>query len=157
MAIKEGRYSGDGEFHTCSNLLGQGYSIAFPSFPADQPYSASYKLAHVPSVGRDPYLYLSFHSDAPPSASDTVKPHVTASIHVTLEDSRSREARSLELSLAKAIWRWSQNVFGAYDLEKGVFHFAPSASYVLRVSYTPGSVPPPAKEVYFEIDDCAFY
>ena len=157
MARKAKRYSGDGEIRVCSNLLAQGYSITFPSFPADQPYSAAYKLAGIPSVGRDPYVYLSFHSDAPPSASDTAKPHVTAVIHFTLEDSSGRQLRSLELPLAKAIWRHSQDVFGVYDLEKSNFHFEPSASYVLRVSYTPGSTPPPAKEVYFEIDGCAYY
>ena len=157
MAIKSRRYSGDGEFRVCSNLLAQGYSITFPSVRADQPYSATYRLAHVPGVGRDPYILLSFRSDAPPSASDTARPNVTAVIRVTLEDSSGREVRSLELPLAKAIWRWSQDVFGAYDLDKSVFHFDPSASYVLRVSYTPGSTPPPAKEVYFEIDGCAYY
>jgi hypothetical protein len=157
MAIKARRYSGDGEFRVCSNLLAQGYSITFPSVPANQPYSATYRLAHVPGVGRDPYIYLSFHSDAPPSASDTARPNVTAVIRVTLEDFSGGEVRSLELPLAKAIWRWSQDVFGAYDLDKSVFHFDPSASYVLRVSYTPGSTPPPAKEVYFEIDGCAYY
>ena len=108
-------------------------------------------------LGRDPCIYLSFRSDAPPSASDTARPNVTTVIRVTLEDSSGREVRSLELPLAKAIWRWSQGVFGAYDLDKSVFHFDPSASYVLRVSYTQGSTPPPAKEVYFEIDDCAYY
>ena len=157
MASKAKRYSGDGEIRVCSNLLAQGYSITFPSFPADQPFSAVYKLAGVPSVSRDPYVYLSFHSDAPPSASDTVKPQVTAVMHLTLEDSSGRQLRSLELPLAKAIWRHSQDVFGVYDLEKSSFHFEPSASYVLRVSYTPGSTPPPAKEVYFEIDGCAYY
>jgi hypothetical protein len=157
MAVKAKRYSGDGEIRSCSNLLAQGYSITFPRFPIDQPYSASYRLAGVPSVGRDPVVYLSFPSNAPPSASDTARSRVTSTIRVTLQNSSGKEIRSLDLPLATAIWRWSQEVFGAYDLEKNVFHFDPSAAYTLHVTYTPGAVPPPAKEAYFEIDGCASY
>jgi hypothetical protein len=155
--LNASRYSGDGEFRSCSNLFARGYAITFPSFPIDRQYSASYKLSHVPSVGRDPYVYLSFHSDALPFASDTARPHVTSVIRLVLEDSSGRQLRSLELPLSKSIWRWSQHVFGAYDLHESKFHLDPSASYILHVSYTPGSVPPPAKQAYFEIDDCAYY
>jgi hypothetical protein len=157
MAVKARRYSGDGQFEVCSNLLAQGYRITFPSFPIDQPYSASYKLAHVPSVGRNPYVYLSFHSDAPPSASDTARPHVTAAVRIAVDDSAGKRVHSLDLALSKAIWRWSQQTFGAYDLDHSTFALDPSASYTLHVSYTPGSTPPPAKEAYFELDDCAYY
>jgi len=138
MAVKARRYAGDGELRICSNLLAQGYTIDFPSFAADQPHSASYKLSRIPAVGRDPFLYLRFHSGISSLDTDRIKTGVTATFEAVLMDSNGKEIQGLALSVAKAIWSQSRDLFGAYDLDKSAFHFEPEASYD------------------FEIDGCAY-
>jgi hypothetical protein len=44
-----------------------------------------------------------------------------------------------------------------YDLDGTPIIYDGNNNYVLNVSYTPGTVPPPASELYFAIDGCAFY
>jgi len=157
MAIKAKRYEGDGVLHVCSTWLGQGYTIDFPLFPSDQPYSASYKLSHIPNVGRDPFVYLRFHSSISSLDADSTKKRVTAAFHVVLLDSTGRETQHLDLPLSKAIWSQSRDLFGVYDLDRSVFHFNSVSNYTLQISYEPGSFPPPTKQLYFEIDGCAYY
>ena len=157
MLIKAKRYSGDGVFSTCSNLLAQGYSIEFSRHPSDKPFSATYKLSHVPDVGHDPLVYLRVPSDLGFMAMDAAKQRVTASFHVVAVDGSGTVTRSLDLPLSTAIWTDQGGAYGAYRVRESHFHFAPTRDYTLRVSYEPGPIPPPAKEVYVQIDGCAWY
>jgi len=157
MWIQSAQYSGDGELRTCSNALGGGYDIEFPPFAAAKPYSASYRLAHVPQIGRDPQTYLEFQWDSTGADTDEVRKRVTAAFGLTLENTRGDRVQSVEVPLAKSTWTESGVVVGAYALDKSAFHFDRDASYILKVSYTPGAVPPPARQVYVRIDGCAGY
>jgi hypothetical protein len=156
MQLQAMRYSGDGVIHTCSNIFAGGYRIDFPSFAASEPHTASYRLSNVPQVYRvdgrsDPTIYLRFYSDIPYSK---VKERLSGKFQLTLLDGRGQVATSIVAPLSTAGLTATQRLYG---VSKGTFHFDPNASYVLRVSYTPGAVPPPAKQFYFAIDNCAFY
>jgi hypothetical protein len=156
MWLQTKRYSGDGHIYNCSNLISAGYCIDFSEFDAARPFSASYRLAHVPKVfGRDPLIYLKFRCDF--GSSDEIRKRVTASFRVTQLDASGAVIRSSEFPMAAAIWSESQYLCGAYDMDKSPLRFSPSGSYVLKVSYDPGPVPPPTKRLYFSLDNCAFY
>jgi hypothetical protein len=155
MSIRGWFYSGDGGFRACSNLLGPGYSVTFPSFPSDRPYTASYALGSLPSSSQRPSMYLCFRSDAPPP-SGAAKAQVTATIHVALEDSSGRTIDSFDLPLGEATWIWCNGLFSAYG-DRSRLHLEPLLRYVVQVSYDPGVAPPPAKELFFKIDACATY
>ena len=157
MGMQAKQYSGDGTLRTCSKLIGQGYAIEFAAFDATKPYLASYRLSHVPQVHRDPYLYLRFHSGPSLSFPEDLRKRGTASFWVSLVDTYGREKHALDLSLSSGVWAESQGLFSAYALDQSQFHFEPQESYVLTVSYKPGAVPPPAANLYFEIDGCAHY
>ena len=88
---------------------------------------------------------------------DAITKSTTASFGITLLDSAGAVIRSIELPMSKSICWESGGVCAAYDLEKSPFHFRSSTSYVLKVSYDPGSVGPPTKTLYFSVDNCAFY
>src|SRR5438552_9030126 len=143
MALKAKRYSGDGVLTACSNLLMQGYAIDFPRHPADQPFTEIYKLSHVPNVGRDPYLFLSFPSRHRVVGLDDTKKRVTATFHASLSDASGKQTHSIDLPLSEAIWTNQGGIpYSAYRLYDSHFHFAPEQSYRLSVTYTPGTVPP---------------
>src|SRR5262249_10869851 len=85
MWLQTKRYSGDGHIYNCSNLIGAGYCIDFPEFDATRPFTASYRLTHIPRVfDRDPLIYLKFRCDF--GSSDEIKKSVTASFRVTQLD-----------------------------------------------------------------------
>jgi hypothetical protein len=150
------RYSGDGIINNCSSLIGAGYRIDFPEFDASRPFNASYQMAHVPKVfGRDPVMYLKFRCEG--GGSDEVKTRVTASFRVTLFDSAGRILHSIELPMSASRWAESQHLCGAYDVDKSPLRLQFGTSYVLKVSYDPGPIPPPTKLLYFSVDNCAFY
>jgi hypothetical protein len=157
MGMQAKQYSGDGTLRACSKLIGQGYAIEFAPFDATKPYLASYRLSHVPQVRRDPYVYLRFHSGPSVSFPEDLRKRGTAVIWASLVDTYGREKHSLDLSLSSGVWEESQGLFSAYALDQSQFHFEPQESYILTVSYKPGAVPPPATNLYFEIDDCAHY
>jgi hypothetical protein len=151
------QYSGDGVIHTCSNLFGSGYEIDFPKFDASRPFVASYRLSHVPQTARERAgISLRFYQPDYLMA-ETKKGSITATFRFTLSDAHNRTLHSAEVKLSSAGWSESQRLFSVYAGERSYFHFEPNTAYVLRVSYTPGAVPPPAKELYFAIDSCAFY
>jgi hypothetical protein len=154
IGMQAKQYSGDGTLRACSNLLGQGYAIEFAPFDATKPYLASYRLSHVPQFRQDPYVYLRFHSGPSFSFPEDLKKRGTAVIWASLADAYGREKHSLDLPLSSGVWAESQGLFSAYALNQSQFHFAPQESYVLTVSYKPGAVPPPATNLYFEIDGC---
>jgi hypothetical protein len=159
MWVQTKRYSGDGVIRNCSNLLGSGYAIQFPTFDASRPFAASYRVSHVPQLHRidgrnDPTVYLRFYSNIGYTKSLQIQKGVTARFQVILMNSRGQVMHSVEVPLSTSGWSSTQNL---YAVSKGAFHFDPDASYLLNVSYEPGAVPPPAKELYFEIDNCAYY
>jgi hypothetical protein len=102
-------------------------------------------------------LYLRFHSGPSLSFPEDLRKRGTASFWVSLVDTYGREKHSLDLSLSSGVWAESQGLFSAYAVDQSQFHFEPQESYVLTVSYKPGAVPPPAANLYFEIDGCAHY
>jgi hypothetical protein len=133
MWLQIKRYSGDGVIHACSNLLAAGYRIDFPKFDASQPYSASYRLSRVPRVharGREPIIYLRFDGDR-----SFPRNGLSDSFRMTLANSKGEVIQAFGRTL----------------------HFDKKASYILSVDYVPGQVPSRAKQLYFEIDNCAFY
>ena len=150
------QYRGDGVIHTCSNMLMGGYCIEFRRFDASRPFSAIYHLAHAPRIRdaggpRNPYLYL--RPDSYPNVpSDEVKARMTAEFEFVLRDPHG-EVRHLRVPLATSIWGSA----GVYQLYKSELPLQRDSSYELRVSYSPGAVPPPVKEFYFVVDGCAFY
>ena len=164
MWIKTRQYAGDGTLRACSNILAQGFAIDFSPFDARKPYIASYRLSHVPQVGRNPFVRLCFHpkpGSQPwyPGIDDDLKKKLTATLKVTLLDARGTAVRSLEMPIATATWTWgeSQGLIGAYDFAHGSFPFAPAQDYTLAVSYTPGSVPPATDSAYVQLEACAYY
>src|SRR5262249_28659225 len=126
------------------------------------PFVASYRLSHVPQVQSDPYVHLCFRPEPRsqpwyPGIDDDLKRRITASLTTTLLDASGKERGSLVMPLATATWGESQGLVGAYDFDRGRFRFEPCQSYVLKVSYSPGSVPPATKEAYVQLHACAYY
>src|SRR5713101_5335897 len=114
MWLQTKRYSGDGVIRTCSNLFAAGYCIDFPKFDASQPYSASYRLSHVPRVharGREPIIYLRFDGDR-----SFPRNGLSDSFRMTLANSRGEVIQAFGRTL----------------------QFDKSASYILYVDYAPG-------------------
>jgi hypothetical protein len=147
------QYSGDGVIHNASLTFWPGYRIEFPAFDATRAFEASYRLSHVPQLdSRDPLIYLRFYQRDFITARKK-KNSVTASFHVALSDAQGHILHSAEISLSTSWWTGNQRLFGVYDLEKSKLHFDRGASYVLHVAYKPGRVPPPAKQLYFSIEN----
>jgi hypothetical protein len=156
MWIKAKQYSGDGTLRTCSTVFAQGYAIDFPGFDPTQPYAAVYRVSHLPQMSRAPSVCLMFHSNTPPDL-DELKARLTATIRVSIADSHGR-AQVIDLSPSIAGWRHtSPDLFGIYSPYPSHLRFVRGQQYSVSVSYTPGAIPLPAKEAYFEIEDCAFY
>ena len=133
MWFQTKRYSGDGVIQPCSNLFGAGYCIHFPKFDASHPYSTSYRLSHVPHVharGHEPVVYLRFDGDR-----SFPKDALNGAFGMTLANSAGESVQSFGRTL----------------------HLDKNASYILRVDYVPGHAPMHVKQLYFEIDNCAFY
>lgn len=152
------QYSGDGVIHSCSNLFGGGFAIDFPTFDSSRPYAASYRLSHVPQTGRGSVIYLRFErSGLLPSAAQRKTKSATSTFRFTICDAKGSVLDSADFHVSNAILTQTGSIFGIYELGKSEFRFEYNNSYVLKVSYVPGSVPPPAKQLYFAIDNCAFY
>lgn len=154
MWLQVKKYSGDGVIHNCSSLLSPGYSIEFPKFSSASPYQNTYRINRVPQRGGEPaWLYLRFFWQNTGGV-DEKKKSVTASFRITLSDTKGRILHSADFHLSNADWMQEQGRrFWVYDLEKSRLQFERDASYILNVSYTPGSVPPPAEELYFFIQN----
>jgi hypothetical protein len=126
-------YSGDGVIYTCSSLVGAGYRIDFPKFDALQPYSAAYRLSHVPKVydrKREPVIHLRYDGD------------------------RSLPKNALSDTFGITVTKSTGEVIQEYGRE---LHIHDSESYILHVSYEPGHAPLHVKQLYFELDNCASY
>jgi len=160
MEAQVQRYSGDGVIHSCSTALMAGYRIQFPKFDASRAYAASYRLSHVPQLHRidgrdDPSVYLRFRSSLGFAATQEFRKSSTAIFRLTLVDSRGRAIYSTKSAMSDS--RWGQQMGNLYDSFGCEFHFERDATYVLKVAYTPGHVPPPAKELYFALENCGYY
>jgi hypothetical protein len=161
MSVQIRRYSGDGEIYNSSSelpILGAliswpGYRIEFPRFRSDRPYEASYRLSHVPQRGGRPaIIYLRFNQRDWITAGKK-KDSVTAVFRIILEDTKGEILHSAELPVATSRWTGAGGPFGVYELQKSELFLEPNKSYILKVSYTPGQVPPPAEELYFSIEN----
>jgi hypothetical protein len=161
MSIQVMRYSGDGVIYNCSSsppILGPlfswpGYRIEFPKFPSDRSHEASYRLSNVPQRGSHPAIvYLRF-VQPDWAAARTKKKSVTALFRIMLGDTEGHIVNSAELPIGTSVWAGAGGPFGVYEPEKSQLFFAPHKSYILRVSYVPGKVPPPADELYFSIEN----
>jgi hypothetical protein len=145
------RYSGDGVIHAAP--LMPGYEITFPKFDAFQPYSASYRFSRVPQRKySEPVIYLRFHWSRGFAHIDEIKKQVTARFRFTLLDGEGGLVQSADLPVSASIWTGGTEFWAIYQDESRL-HFRKDASYVLNVSYAPGPVPPPTKELYFSVED----
>jgi hypothetical protein len=161
MSLQVKRYSGDGIIYDCSSsppIVGMlfswpGYRIEFPKFRSDSPYEAVYHFSHVPQLTgyRAPIIYLRF-KPGNRIAAERNKELVSSVFHFSLLDSTHNMLHSAEIPMATSIWTDWGGAFGVYDLGKSELHFEARKSYVLKVSYTPGPTPPPARELYFSIE-----
>ena len=158
MWLQWPKYSGDGTFGTCSSLVGGGYAIKFAEFDSAGPYSASYRLSHVPVARQrhEAMLYLRLKWSGSYLEWCEREKALTGKIRLILQDSEGRNIKSEELSLAEMDWTGTQGLYGGYDLERTRLHFESGKSYTLSVTYSPGAVPLPVNQVYFEIDNCAY-
>jgi len=146
------RYSGDGVIHAAPIM--PGYQITFPKFGASQPYSASYRLSRVPQRKYgEPVIYLRFYWSRGFASIDQVKKQVTAKFRFTLLDEEGRLIQSADLPVSTSIWTGGGELWGVYQLHESILHFQRRVSYVLNVSYVPGAVPPPTKELYFSVEN----
>jgi hypothetical protein len=87
---------------------------------------------------------------------DELKTHLTAAVRVSVTDSHGG-AQSVDLSPSVAGWGHSSPDLFVFGSHRNRLRLAPAQAYSISVSYTPGSVPVPAKKAYFEIEDCASY
>ena len=107
-------------------------------------------------AGRQSQIYLKFRCEF--GSSEEIIKHTTASFHLAVLDSSGKAIRSVALPLSATNWTGAEApCLRAYNVGSSQFHFQPNASYVLKVSYDPNSIQPPAKRLYFSIDDCALY
>jgi hypothetical protein len=152
MWLQVMQYSDDGVIHNCSVISWPGYWIDFPKFRSDRPYEASYRLSNVPQLpGFPAFIYLRFNQPNRVAA-EKKKDLVTAVFRITLSDETGRIVHSAELPCSSSIWTGGGPDFGVADLKKSELHFEAGASYILRVSYDPGSVPLPANDLHFSIE-----
>jgi hypothetical protein len=154
MEVQVLQYSGDGEIHNSSIFFSPGYRIEFPKFTSARPYQASYRLSHVPHTPTHDYatIYLRFDEGDFVMARKK-KDSVTAAFRLELYDANGNSVHSAELHLSNSYWSEAQGLFGVFDLKKSDLRFERNASYVLKASYMPGDVPPPAEELYFSIEE----
>ena len=83
---------------------------------------------------------------------------VTATFRFTVRDTRHTTLHSAEVKVSSAGWsEQNRGLFSVYAGDQSYFQFQPNTTYTLEVAYTPGAVPAPAKELYFAMDNCAFY
>ena len=158
-------YSGDGHVSTCSTLFAAGYFIDFPPFDPTKPSTVVYRLSHVPQVWRAPRFCMKFHSQMWPT--DQEETRLTPVLHVRITDSRGRVqaidispsvvSPTVSLSFTTAGWGQSSPDLFSICGPTERLHFARGETYSMSVSYTPGAALIPAKEAYFEIEDCASY
>jgi len=149
------QYSGDGVIRNSSIAISPGYQIEFPKFNAARSYEASYRLSRVPqNYRRLSTCYLRFNQ---PGLSWRVvqkrKNSVTATVRFRLCDENGHVLKSSQFHLSNSWWTGNRGLFGIYALEKSDLHFEPNTRYILNVSYTPGNVPPPTKQLYFSIEN----
>ena len=130
--LRTKRYSGDGVITTCSNLLGPGYRIDFPKFDASLPYSASYRLDGLPRIcDRKPVVYLRFDGD------------------------RSLPRNTLSDAFRMTVANSRGEIIQAYGR---ALQLREDESYTLHLDYdNPRQAPMHVKQLFFEIDNCAFY
>jgi hypothetical protein len=157
MWVETKGYSGDGVIHTCSTLFGGGYGIDFPKFDASRPYTASYRISNVPQTARERSGFSLRFLQPDYRMAKSREGSVTATFSFTLCDQRNTTLHSAQVSVSRAGWSQSQGLFSVYAGKKSYVHFERGARYVLKVSYTPGTRPPPAKELFFAIDNCSTY
>jgi hypothetical protein len=162
MWIQVKRYSEDGIIYDSASsvpILGAvfslpGYRIEFPKFLPDRAYGASYRLSNVPQRGGHPAtVYLRFGPKPDWIRALYKQKSVTAVFRIILEDNQRRILHSAELPVATSGWTDAGGPFGVYELQKSEFFFEAHKSYILRVSYIPGEVPPPADELHFSIEN----
>jgi len=148
------QYSGDGVIHNSTMAFSPGYRIEFPKFNSARPYEAPYRLSHVPHTPTHDHatIYLRFNQPDFVMARKK-KGSVTAAFRLELYDSKGNSVHSAELHLSNSYWSEAQGLFGVFDLKKSDLRFERNTSYVLKVSYVPGDVPPPAEELYFSIEE----
>jgi hypothetical protein len=145
-------YLGDGEIHDCSFLLAPGYKIEFSKFQSNQNYTASYKVFRVPQVpGYPASIYLRFNQPEWVQAYK-MKQSVTAVFQFSLYDTEGHLLHSAELPCSTSVWTDGGGEFGIYDIHASKVYFKPGTRYILNVSYTPGTAPPPAEYLYFSIE-----
>ena len=148
------QYSGDGVIHNASIFFWPGYRIEFPKFSSDRSYEASYRLSHVPHTPTHDHAIIYLRFNQPDAAMvQRAKNSVTAAFQLTLYDAKGHIVHSAEVHVSTSYWGGGVGVFGIFDLRKSALRFERNASYVLKVSYVPGDVPPPSEELYFSIEE----
>lgn len=162
MWLQAKRYVGDGSLGICSTLFSSGYFITFSRFRANKPYSASYRLFHVPQTRAvfllgDPYVELCFFWDAGFVDRDWVKSHTTASFKLTVTKVPGQVIRVLEFPLSTLWWGESQNFHELWRDKDGTLHFDRNADYIIHLDYFPGTNPPPTAELFLRLKDCPSY
>jgi hypothetical protein len=140
-------YVGDGVIHNQSIVFWPGYRIEFPKFSSAQPFQASYRLSHVPQVsGKSPAICLRFQQV------DLVMARKlelsTSEISATLCDATGKIVYSYKVHIADAPYSETQGQFAIYVSGNDAVLFKRDASYVLKISYVPGDVPPPTDKLY---------
>jgi hypothetical protein len=156
--IDANQYRGDGTIGTCSNIFGGGYRIDFPPFDATRTYDASYRVSHLPPPGKEwPEFELGFSERGPRDVQKRMK-SVTAISRLTLRDTNGN------ILWSEAVRFSALRVgFGATGLsyvnafQNNPVRFKRDVSYTLTMSYSPGAVPPPTKQLHLAINNCSFY
>lgn len=161
MWLQAKRYAGDGSLQICSTLFSSGYSITFARFLAAKPYSASYRLSHVPQTRAIfllgyPYVRLCFYWNRGFVDGDWVKSHTTASFKLTVTKVPGQVMRVLKFPLSDMTWGESQNLHELWRLD-GTVHFERNTDYIIHLDYFPGTNPPPTAELFLRLKDCPSY
>lgn len=162
MWLQTKRYSGDGLIESCSTPFASGYQITFPAFSAASPQTLTYRLSHVPQnfgvwVPKDPRLLLCFWWKRASVDSDWIRDTSTASLRITLVTEQGALVREVDIPLSKMLWGETQDFHELWEFDKTRLHFDGNTPYILKIQYTPGTVPPPVRQLFFVIDNCPTY
>jgi hypothetical protein len=139
-------HSGDGEFTDLSwrsRFWGvfpvfdvRGFAVSMPGFDLGKDHTASYRVNHLPDIGRECMLYLAIDNpqDQWITRGEELR-KLRGSLMLEVIDGDSKVIYHAQGSLSDYIWAWWNGKTLLYQLDALSFASRPSEEYTLRVIY----------------------
>jgi hypothetical protein len=150
------QYAGDGKIEKVYVPF-SGYRIVFEQFDSSKSYDKTYRLIRVPQRGSErAVVYLRFLDYGRFLSLYQARPS-NANFSISISDCSGNLLHTGNIPLATSAWSGGLNkeggTVGVYELKESEFLFRRNRCYYLNISYSPGSRPPPAREVFVTIEN----